>query len=211
VEAAHLLKLEDHPPSPYLFTDRAIEARAERITTGSGPILAMAPAANWIGKTWPAERYAIVARRLLAGNGPLAGGRLMVVGAEYDRAAAAPVLAAVPRTRSIDLLGREELLVSFACLKRAALFIGADSGLMHLAAAAGAPTLGLFGPSDERLYAPWGPTCRTGRGPRTFEQLQAVDPNLDQAVCHMMELPASTVLAAAQKLIAELDLERANA
>ena len=35
---------------------------------------------------------------------------------------------------------------------------------MHLAAAAGTPTLGLFGPTQDRLYAPWGAHCRTVRG-----------------------------------------------
>jgi heptosyltransferase-3 len=41
------------------------------------------------------------------------------------------------------------------------LFIGNDTGLMHLAAACGTPTLGLFGPSPVGRYAPWGPHCAT--------------------------------------------------
>ena len=40
---------------------------------------------------------------------------------------------------------------------QSALFIGNDTGLMHIAAAAGTPTLGLFGPSPVEQYAPWGP------------------------------------------------------
>jgi ADP-heptose:LPS heptosyltransferase len=67
----------------------------------------------------------------------------------------------VARNRFIDLAGRVDLLTAFACLKHARLFIGNDSGTMHLAAAAGVPTIGLFGPSDERLYAPWGRTPRS--------------------------------------------------
>ena len=42
-------------------------------------------------------------------------------------------------------------------LRRAALFVGNDTGLMHIAAASGAPTLGLFGPSLASHYGPWGP------------------------------------------------------
>ncbi|MEO8927822.1 MAG: glycosyltransferase family 9 protein [Caulobacteraceae bacterium] len=205
VEAARLLKLEATPPPPLLYTDPDIEARADALTAGAGPILAIAPAAHWIGKTWPAERFAMTARGLLGPNGPLVGGRLMVVGGPDDRAAAAPVKAAVPQSRCIDLVGREDLLVCFAALKRARLFIGGDSGLMHLAAAAGAPTLGLFGPSDERLYAPWGPLARTVRGARSFEEFKALDPDLDQAICHMMELQVSAVLAGAVRLIAETE------
>jgi len=210
IEAARLINLGDTPPSPYLFTNPQIEAQAARLTAGEGPILAIAPAANWVGKTWPGERYALVARQLLGEGGALAGGRLMVVGGPRDQAAAGPVKDATPRSRSIDLVGRAELLVCYAALKRARLFIGADSGLMHLAAAAGAPTLGLFGPSDETLYAPWGPRARAVRGPRSFEELRQADPNLDQQMCHMMELSASSVLMAAERLIAETEPERAH-
>ena len=47
-----------------------------------------------------------------------------------------------------------------ACLARASLFVGNDSGLMHLAAAAGAPTIGLFGPTNALEYGPAGLCAR---------------------------------------------------
>lgn len=209
VEAARLLKLEDAPPSPFLFTDEAIESRAEALTRGASPILAMAPFANWVGKAWPAERFALVARQLLGRDGALAGARLMVVGGPEDQMAAEPVRSAVERSRVIDLVGREELLVVYAALKRARLFIGNDSGVAHLAAAAGAPTLGLFGPSDEDLYAPWGSLARTVRGPRTFDEILDIDPELNQQICHMMDLTPQTVLARAEALLE--DTVRADA
>ncbi|MGH7016379.1 MAG: glycosyltransferase family 9 protein, partial [Caulobacteraceae bacterium] len=114
---------------------------------------------------------------------------------------AEPVRASVPRSRLIDLVGREGLLTCYAALKHARLFIGNDSGLMHLAAAAGAPTLGLFGPSNEALYAPWGPLSRVARGPRSVGELREADPLFNQEICHMMDLPASSVLARAEALI----------
>ena len=203
IEAARLLKLEGAPPAPFLYTSAETEARAEALTRGEGPILAIAPAANWIGKTWPAERFAQVARDLLSPRGALAGGRLMLLGGPGDREGMASARTAVPRDRLIDLVGREPLLVSYAALKRARLFIGCDSGLMHMAAAAGAPTLGLFGPSDERLYAPWGDRARIVRGARGFEEIRAQDPRLNQAICHMMELRVPAVIAAANRLIAD--------
>jgi ADP-heptose:LPS heptosyltransferase len=203
VEAGRLIAGAQEPPAPYIFTNAAIEARAESLTAGEGPILAMAPNTNWVGKTWPAERFAKVARDLLGPDGPLAGGRLMVLGGPGDRRDAVPVLSAVPRERVIDLVGREDLLVLHAALKRARLFIGGDSGLMHMAAAAGAPTLGLFGPSDERLYAPWGPAARVVRGPRGFAVFKAIDPGLNQALCHMMDLKVDTVREAAAQLLAD--------
>ncbi len=103
----------------------------------------------------------------------------------------------------IDLVGKVDLLTAYACLKRARLFVGNDSGLMHLAAAAGAPTLGLFGPSDERLYAPWGPRARVLRGPRDFATFKSIDPQLNQVVCHMFDLPTPWVVAAARTLLAD--------
>jgi ADP-heptose:LPS heptosyltransferase len=67
------------------------------------------------------------------------------------------VLAAVPPGRRFAVVGEPDLLTVAAALQRTALFIGNDSGLMHMAAAVGVPTLGLFGPSPVARYAPAGP------------------------------------------------------
>jgi ADP-heptose:LPS heptosyltransferase len=201
VEAARLIGRGGDPPAPRLYTNPQIEARAAKLTAGWGPILAVAPQTNWVGKTWPAERFAKVARDLLGPGGALEGGRLMVLGGPSDRRGATPVLSAIPKARVIDLVGREELLVLYAALARARLFIGGDSGLLHMAAAAGAPTLGLFGPSDETLYRPWGSQTKVIRGPRSFAAFKALDPGLDQAICHMMELKTDQVAAAARALL----------
>ena len=75
-----------------------------------------------------------------------------------ERAMAAPLLAALPE--AVDLVGAVSLPEAAAVLQLAALFIGNDSGLMHLSAAAGAPTIGLFGPTDAATYRPAG-RCAT--------------------------------------------------
>jgi len=202
IEAARVLKVEDAPPDPYLYTSPEIEAAAAAyLGTGAGPILAVAPGANWVGKTWPAERFAEVATRLLSPDGPMAGGRLLIVGGTADKVAAQAIKYAVSRDRVIGEPGQLDLLTTYACLKQARLFIGNDSGAMHLAAAAGAPTLGLFGPSDDRLYGPWGPAARAVRGPRDFETFKRIDPDLSHAVGHMFDLRVETVLTAAKALL----------
>jgi ADP-heptose:LPS heptosyltransferase len=211
IEAARVLKLEDEPPAPFLFTSERREKDAARLTAGEGPILAVAPAAAWVGKTWPVERFAQVAMDLIGDNGPLAGGRLMLLGGPNDRQGAAPLRGVVPGDRLIDLVGKVDPLVAYACLKRARLFIGNDSGVMHLAAASGAPTLGLFGPSDEALYAPWGPRARALRGGRTFAQLKALDAELNQQLCHMMDLHVRTVSDAAKALLRKPETRPADA
>jgi ADP-heptose:LPS heptosyltransferase len=140
----------------------------------------------------------------------MAGGRLLVLGGEQDRDISRAARMAIPRERVIDLCGRTDLLTSYACLKRARLYVGNDSGLMHLAAAAGTPTVGLFGPSDERRYGPWGPHVRAVRGPREFEDFLAADPNLNQALNHMMDLPVDTATAAAADLFVETEPDFAD-
>jgi ADP-heptose:LPS heptosyltransferase len=60
-----------------------------------------------------------------------------------------------------------DLLTTAALLRRCRLVIANDSGLMHLAAAAGAPTLGIFGPTDENRVGPRGQQSYTIRAPHT--------------------------------------------
>ena len=146
----------DPPPSPRLWTAPHHERAAGALISADSPILAIGPAANWRGKQWRAERFAELAQRLTAVEGPLAGARVAVMAASHERRQAEPLLAAIPRHRQVDLVGKLDLLTAAAVLRCCAMFIGNDTGLMHMAAAAGTPTLGLFGPSPSSQYAPWG-------------------------------------------------------
>jgi ADP-heptose:LPS heptosyltransferase len=161
VEAARVLKLEGDPPAPHLYITPDVQALADQLLAPrkgepDGPILAVGPASNWVGKIWPIERFAQTAQQLLGPGGALAGGRLLILGGPGDGRMVEELRMASARGRYVDLTGKVDLLTAYAALKRADLFIGNDSGLMHIAAAAGVPTIGLFGPSDERRYAPWG-------------------------------------------------------
>ncbi len=142
------------PPLPVAWTDASDREMAARLLPDGAPIIGLGPTANWSGKIWPPDRFVAVFEALRAG--PLPGARAAVFAGPGDgeRALAAPVLAALPD--AIDLAGRLTLPQASACLARTRLFIGNDSGLMHMAAAAGAPTLGLFGPTPASEYAPAG-------------------------------------------------------
>lgn len=153
----------DPPPSPRLWLAPAHKQRAEALIPAGGPVLAIGPAANWRGKQWRGECFAELARRLTAADGPLPGARVAVLAAAHERAQAEPLLAAAPAARIIDLIGKTDLLTAAAVLRRCALFVGNDTGLMHIAAASGVPTLGLFGPSPVEQYAPWGPCTAVAR------------------------------------------------
>jgi heptosyltransferase-3 len=153
----------DPPPSPHLWLAPDHERRAEALVPPGSSVLAIGPTANWRGKQWRAERFAELERRLTAADGPLCGARVAVLAGAHERAQAEPLLAAIPRGRAIDLIGRADLLTAAAVLRRCALFVGNDTGLMHIAAASGTPTLGLFGPTLVEQYAPWGGLTATVR------------------------------------------------
>lgn len=168
VENAGVLGL-DPPPAPHLWTLPRHEEAATRLIPAGGPVLAVGPTANWRGKTWRMENFVELVARLTAPAAPFAGARVAVFAAPGEDAA--PLLDALPPERRLPVTGEADLLTVFAALKRCAFYVGNDSGLMHLAATAGAPTLGLFGPSREEHYAPWGPGCAVARTALAYDQL----------------------------------------
>jgi ADP-heptose:LPS heptosyltransferase len=141
------------PPLPVAWTAAEDRAKAAVLLPVTGALMAIGPTANWAGKIWPAERFVALFQAWAA---DVPGARAVVFGGpgERERAMAAPVLAALPG--AIDLVGRLTLPEAAACLARCDLFVGNDSGLMHLSASAGVPTLGLFGPTPPAEYAPQG-------------------------------------------------------
>ena len=70
-----------------------------------------------------------------------------------------------------DLVGKTDLAEIFLIMKKSKLFIGNDSGLMHLSALADIPTVGLFGPSDSKRYHPWGTKTLVIKGPKSPNEL----------------------------------------
>lgn len=159
------------PPSPRLWTAPEHWHAAGRLMPAGGPILGIGPAANWRGKEWPAGRFVELIQKLTAPTGILPGARVAVFGADGDRPRTDPVLSALPADRRIDLVGRVDLLTAHACLRRCVLYVGNDSGTMHLAAASGTPTLGLFGPSKDAEYRPWGAHAAFVRTAESYDEL----------------------------------------
>lgn len=143
------------PPSPVAWTSAADAARALALLPPDRPLVALGPTANWSGKVWPADRFAALFERLRAAV-PDARPVVLAGPGEAERAMAQGLLDRLPPD-AVDLRGRLALPEVAACLRRCRLFVGNDSGLMHLSAAAGIPTLGLFGPSRASEYAPIGP------------------------------------------------------
>jgi heptosyltransferase III len=200
----------DPPPAPRLWLARQHEQVAATLVPAGGPVLAIGPAANWRGKQWRGERFAELALKLTAADGLLPGARVAVLAAAHERAQAAPLLAALPSARRLDLVGRTDLLAAAAALKRAALFIGNDTGIMHMAAAMGTPTLGLFGPSRPEHYAPWGSHIAVVTTGAAYEELVGT-PGYDHRRTDtlMDSLEVGAVEAAARRLWAGVSGEAA--
>mgnify|MGYP002640717396 CR=1 FL=1 len=165
------LGLADNPPAPTVWTSAAAEAEAQTLIPDGAATIAVAPAANWPGKQWRPEHFAALIDRLTGPGGVLTGARVAIFAAGHERQQIAALLDAIPVARRIDLVGKTSLPTAITCLRQCALFIGNDSGLMHLAAASGVPTLGLFGPSRVEHYGPWGPNTASVRTAESYDEL----------------------------------------
>ena len=171
IQISSVLGLEAKPWTPRLWVSEADIMRAKKLIPEGAPVLAIGPTANWRAKTWRADRFADLALKVTGPSGILSGGRIALFGRDDERPGVMQLIEALPKDRCLDLIGKPDLLQIYACLKRCEIYVGNDSGLMHMAAAAGIPTLGLFGPSREELYGPWGAHCSYVRTPQTFDSI----------------------------------------
>jgi heptosyltransferase-3 len=161
-QLARVLRL-DTPPLPVVWYSEQDTARALALLPADGrAVIALAPTTNWAPKVWPAGNFVELFQRLSRTHIPDAVPAILAGPGEVEATMARPVLQALPN--AIDLVGRLSLAEIAAFVARCRLSVGNDSGLMHVAAASGVPTLGLFGPTDAREYAPSGNCAIAVRG-----------------------------------------------
>ncbi|MBI2887786.1 MAG: glycosyltransferase family 9 protein [Chloroflexi bacterium] len=103
-------------------------------------------------RRWPLGRFVELGRLLVQ----RLGATLVLVGGKEEEALARH-LARTLGPSVIDLAGRTTLRQLGAVLRACDLFVGNDSGVMHLATAVGTPVVALFGPSNHRAWGPWTP------------------------------------------------------
>lgn len=155
-------EVELHEVAPFVPSEEARErARAELERAGiepGTPYAVLNPNAGQLSleRRWPIANFARLARRLVDEDGL----QVVLVGApnevEYTARVAAEA-GALPPGALADLSGRLPIASLVALLDGAALVVSNDSGPMHVAAALGRPTVGLFGPETPTMYAPLGP------------------------------------------------------
>jgi ADP-heptose:LPS heptosyltransferase len=186
---------------------RAVESRMQRL--GVAPdervILLHVSAGNPF-RRWPEDSFAELAAKLVAGHPDR---WVLVTAGPSDREAAARVLdraraiagAGAPRITTAEDLSLTELR---AAMDRASLFIGGDSGPLHIAATSDVPVVGLYGPTLAERSAPWRPpaikteSLHVGSLPcRPCEQRVCVPGDFR---C-LTGIPAVAVIAAAERLL----------
>jgi lipopolysaccharide heptosyltransferase II len=125
---------------------------ARGIGASGRPVVVLAPGAVGPAKRWPAAGYATLARRLLA-----EGLSVWIVGGPAEKPLAQTIVAG---TDARDLTGTD-LREAILALAAASAAVSNDSGLVHVAAALGTPTIGIFGPTSPWHWAPLNPLAAT--------------------------------------------------
>ncbi len=158
------------------------------------PIVALAPGAVGPSKRWPSTAYAALTRCLLSD-----GFAVWVLGGLGEKSLAKEI---VGGTAARDLTGND-LRDAVLALASAAVTVSNDSGLLHVAAALGTPSIGIFGPTSPWHWAPLNPLAAT------IETNSALPCRpCHQPVCHlghhrcMTDIALDDVLAATQRAIA---------
>ncbi len=156
LDLAQALGAKTHDLSLYLPLSRAEQARADALLAQQGlssePFIIMHPGSGGysLARRWDPAKFASLAAALYRRH----QWPTVLVGTPADNADAVMARATTP---VIDLSGLTTFRELGGLLKRARLFVGADSGVMHLAAAARVPLVAIFGPTNHRAWGPWTP------------------------------------------------------
>ena len=174
-----------------IAVDPAAEAwaDAELKSRGVGEFAIMNPGAGWGSKCWPAERFGEVARRLAA-NGIAS---FVNFGAGEEELAKAVENASGGAAKRIGCSVAELI----ALTRRATLFVGGDTGPLHLAVALNTPSVALFGPTDPARNGPYGGKAIVVRSPQsltTYKRSAKLETGLSSVS------PNEVIAAAAQLL-----------
>jgi heptosyltransferase-2 len=148
------VKTEEKAPRLYLKEKYLLEADnllKEMGINGKRPLVGFSPGAAYgSAKMWPAEYFARIAKRVIKEW----NANVLLFGSKKETSICQKIQKEVKDV--IDLSGKLDLGHAMGIIKRCALFLSNDSGLMHVASALGVPTIGIFGSTDPALTGPKG-------------------------------------------------------
>jgi lipopolysaccharide heptosyltransferase I len=151
---------EFHVPVPAASERRIGELLVKEGVKPGDRLVAINPGAGHPQKRWPVARFGALAERLATE----AGARLLLLWGPDEAHMAREISLALPGLSAI-LAPPTDLGELAALLKRCRLMIANDTGPLHLAAALGTPSLGLYGPSLAERNGPYGARCRGLQSP----------------------------------------------
>ena len=165
--------------SPLTEEDQTVARRLleELGLAGKRPLVGVHPSGGRRIKQWPVERWVLVAQRLATSF----DATLVITGSSADKPLA-EAFAGPLGERAIDATGRLTTRETFALLGQLDLFLSPDTGPMHMACAAGTPSVSVFGPSDPVRYFSGGDGRSGGRH-------VVVRPDLWCAPCNLIRNP----------------------
>ena len=160
--------------------ERALEPRLP-----AGPFAILNPGGGWWTKRWPAESFGRLAESLHAEHGLVS----LVTYGPGEEELASRVAGASPGGHATPF--DCSLLALVALARRARVFVGGDTGPLHLAAAAGAPVVGIYGPTSALRNGPFDPRDRTIGRTNLACRTNCYRRSCDNWVC--MEIPVEAV------------------
>ena len=191
-EVVNAVLREDLPyQAPALPVDPVAEGWCDKWLADRGidRFVLMNPGAGWGAKCWPAERYAAVAAELPA------MGLATVVNIGPGESKLANAFSSDPNARVFPMTGSMGQLIE--CTRRASLFIGGDTGPLHLAAALNIPVVGIYGPTNPARNGPYGTRAIVLRHPASKrDHTRRSEPETG-----LLTITVKDVLEAAQQLL----------
>ena len=134
----------------------------------SNNFICIAPISNWQGKDWPIDKYCE-----LFDNDFFRDFEIVILGASNKSSDITKIkhLKESVSTKVNNLINQADMIETYFILKSSKLFLGSDSSNMHLSVAAGIPTIGLFGPTNDMVYGPKGKKSYTVRTDKNYEEI----------------------------------------
>jgi ADP-heptose:LPS heptosyltransferase len=148
-EAAHFMKVKADPYSVSLTIPKTLQTlmmkRLERVNPNKSPIVVVHPGPSWPVREWSLDGWSTLTRRLLSTANVI----VIQIGVDFEE-----YRQVVRRTRipgAVDWVNKLELAEIAGLLQQTAVFVGIDSGPVHIATTLGVPTVANFGPTNGHL------------------------------------------------------------
>jgi ADP-heptose:LPS heptosyltransferase len=179
-------------PTLWLSPERLARTKPKR------PTFAVAPIPGWKGKQWPLENFKELLQKFCKAY-PEA--QVAVFVAPHEVEIIQSLVESLPKDQYLDTRGWP-LLECAALIHSSCLFLGNDSGLMHVSAAVNTPTIALFGPSNEKIF---GPFSAESPSPHRVIRGEPFTGNIRQVketehICYMTSLSVPQVWGVVQEM-----------